>query len=228
MTSMHLRPWARAAEVLAFGLLWAGCARPAPSGASGRSDVRSQVAVYRERALQPAGVAPPSVDPAPQEVRTGSLFGRAQPVRAEQAPWNAWLDPGPRLFNDRSALLFEVRITSEAPVAWRPSDTRLELNDEDTVLRAASSSEALLHELLYWAYLEQRSGGDGDLIDRSRLAGPFRLAYVPHHSDDGVLSGLIAFPFTAAAPADTHVVAMRLTVGVTTAAGPEDLVWVFE
>ena len=147
-------------------------------------------------------------------------------MRPEDAEWNRWNDGTLRLFNNRAALLFEIRIDGPAPLTWSPTRARLELNDRRTTLVAAPSGEILLGELLFHAYLEEQWAIEGDLVDRTRGAGPFRSAYLPASAQKGALAGLVAFPFGD--NPDVHIVAMRLSLDVTAGGTDRDLVWVFD
>lgn len=186
---------------------------------------------YRSRALSPARVAPPAITFEPVEIEAGRVHATARALRPEDAPWNQWPGGGPRLFNNRAALLFELRIEAPGATAWLPEATWLELNDAETVVPAAETTEALLEELLYWAFMEERWLAGGDLVDRARGAGPFRGAYLPLHASDGVLEGVVAFPMgvePGVSLADLHVVAVRLTVGILSDDGEQQLVWVID
>jgi hypothetical protein len=178
-----------------------------------------------------ARTPPPSIDPEVRSAEDGTVRAVAAPLRPEDAPWNQWATGGARLFNDRVALLFSVRIEGTGPIRWVPAATRLEVNDAATSIGASSSGELLLGELLVNAYLEERHGLDGELVDRTRAAGPFRAEYLPLASADGVLEGVLAFPLVwdGRAIGDAHIVALRLTVGVVGERdGAATLVWVFE
>lgn len=212
-----------------------GCPRlAAPPSSADRTRVVERIAAYRADMLDNARIPPPSVDPGPRSSSDGAVSGTAAPLRPEDAPWNQWIDGGPRLFNNRAALLFDVAFTGPGPLAWDASAARLEVNDERTVIAAAPSAEVLLGELLFNAYLEEQWGVDGDLLNRTRGAGPFRAAYLPDVGEADALTGVIAFPLSASNdPSSTdrseiHVVAMRLTVPITAADGPHELVWVFD
>ena len=217
---------------LVFGLVFAGCPHPvAPAPAQDEEIVRERIAEFRARALDPARIPPPSVGAEELPAQSGPVRATARPVRPEDVDWNHWPGGGARLFNNRAALLFEVRIEGTGPIRWVPAATRLEINDAGTTIQASSSGELLLGELLVNAYLEERYGLDGGLVDRTRAAGPFRAVYLPLASADGVLDGVLAFPLVADGRAigDEHIVALRLTVGVVDETdGAATLVWVFE
>lgn len=167
---------------------------------------------------------------AEREVRDGPIVGRAQLVRAEDAEWNQWVDGGPRLFNNRAALIFRIEIEGPGPISWDPDRTRLEVNDENLVLPVASSAEALLAELLYHAFLEEQWALEGDLVNRTRGAGPYRSGYLPAIALGGDLEGLMAFPLFdgESVLSDVHVVALRLTLPIVAEDGDHELVWVFD
>jgi hypothetical protein len=178
------------------------------------------------------------VDPGPVHVAGDGVEATARLIRAEEAPWNGWVDGGPRLFNNAAALVIEVSVRAEGELAWAPDVTRLELNDERTAILAASSGELLLADLLLNAFLEERWALDGDLVDRTRAAGPFRAAYLPLVGVDGALDGVVAFPLYEGGATPTlgggeslaglHVVALRLTLGVVVDGRLRELVVVFD
>lgn len=179
---------------------------------------------FREIALEPAGLAPLGVASGPIEARGDGLVGVASLARPEAAPWNRWGPDGrPLLFNDRAALLVDVRIEAEGPIAWDPDRTRLEVNRPDQVVAPAPSAEHLLADLAWHALEQERWLLDGDLVQRTRYAGGFRDVFV--RADGAVLHGVI--PFALPDP-EVHVAALRLTVGVTVGGVPAELVWVFQ
>jgi hypothetical protein len=126
--------------------------------------------------------------------------------------------------------VFELSIEGDGPISWDPDRTRLEVNDERTVLAVAASSEVLLGELLFHAYLEEQWALEGDLVNRTRGAGPWRSAYLPAIAHGGRLAGVVAFPLFdgETVRSDLHVVALRLTLPIVAADGPHELVWVFD
>lgn len=217
--------------LLACGLLFAGCPRRgAPLAAGERDAAQERISAYRAYALEPARIPPPTVSRTEREVHDGPIVGHARIVRPEEADWNQWVDGGPRLFNNRVALLFQLEIGGPGPISWNPDDTRLEVNDERMVLPVAPSAEILLAELLFHAYLEEQWALDGDLVNRTRGAGPFRSTYLPSIDLDDDLDGVIAFPLAVGETLlyDLHVVALRLTVPIVAEDGTHDLVWVFD
>ncbi|MEQ1504899.1 MAG: hypothetical protein ABMB14_21890 [Myxococcota bacterium] len=211
-------------------VLLAGCPKVGPSTApADRDQVIARLEAYRSQSLAPARIPPPSLDEPAREADQDGVHGLARLVRSEDADWNRWIDGGPRLFNNRAAVLFDLTIEGRGTVVWDPDRTRLEVNDERTVLLASASAEGLLGELLFHAYLEEQWAVGGDLVNRTRAAGPFRAAYLPGVGD-GALSGVVAFPLGDAEHdwSELHVVALRLTVPVTDDAGRHDLVFVFD
>ena len=217
--------------LLASGLLYFSCVRHGvPVAIDERAAAQDRIASYRQYALEPARIPPPSVSRSVRELRDGSIVGRARIVRPEEAEWNQWVDGGPRLFNNRIALVFEVEVEGPGPISWDPDGTRLEVNDERTVLPVAPSAELLLGDLLFHAYLEEQWALDGDLVSRTRGAGPWRSAYLPAIAHGGLLGGVVAFPLVEGDSAlfDLHVVALRLTLPVVAEDGPHELVWVFD
>ncbi|HHO50731.1 MAG TPA: hypothetical protein ENK18_07600 [Deltaproteobacteria bacterium] len=186
---------------------------------------------YRRESLEPARVAPMSIAHDTQRIEVGAVIARARSVRPEDAAWNRWASGGVRLFNNRAAHLFEIRVVGRGPLSWVPEHTQLELNDETVIVPAAETTEAMLTDLLYMAFLEQRWSLEGDLVERARSAGPFRSAYLPLYQDEGALEGVIAFPLLGpdgSSLADLHVVAARLTVQILVDGRPTELVWVFD
>ncbi len=190
--------------------------------------------------LEPARLPPPSIHQ-PEAVATdGTLRGVARLLLAEEAPWNRWPGPTLRLFNNRAAHLFEVRVEAGGlPIRWIPERSYLELNVSGNAFRAAPTAEVLIEELLFWAFQQERALLDGDLVDRARAAGELRRVYLPLKPTTR-LEGLIAFPLTRPpwdargdnpvepAPYELHVVAMRLTIGLEVDGTPTELVWTFE
>ena len=61
------------------------------------------------------------------------------------------------------------------------------------------------------ALLQEGFGLDGDHVERTRAAGPFRAAYLPLGTAQAPLHGVIGFPLS---DPERHVVALRVTVGV--------------
>ncbi|MEQ1566995.1 MAG: hypothetical protein ABMA64_15235 [Myxococcota bacterium] len=214
-------------SMLSWGSTLCGCPRgpdlPAPAE---REEAIARIAAYRTFALAPARTPPPSLDVERVEISDGSVRATLWVVRPEAAGWNTWTDGGPRLFNNRGALLFELDVRGPGPLGWLPEGAVLEINDGRTVLGAASSAEVLLGDLLFHALLEERWAIDGDLVARTRGAGPFRGAYLPPVAD-GPLRGVVAFPLPPG-ETDLHVVALRLTLPVVAADGDHELVWVIE
>ena len=211
------------AAVLVLG----GCHRPGVPLSSGTREATSEgVAAFRAFALEPARLPPPSLEPV-SEATEGALWGRAEVLRPEEAPWNRG-PRGPVLFNDRWVWLVHLHVASSEgkPISWVADRTTLELNDPDTVLPAAPSPGDVLADLLFWALQEERAGLPGDLVARTRAAGGFRAAYLPRTGSDGVLDGVIAFP--AAEAEGTHVVAARLRVPIVHDGSTRRMEWVFQ
>lgn len=209
-----------------FLLALFACPRPPIAARNDdRTLVADEIALFRTRTLEPAKIPPPSIGILQRDLVDGSLVARASFERPEEESWNRWTAGGLRLFNNRSALLFRVEISGPGPLSWDPSATTLEVNDERTILPAAPTAEVLLADLLLHAYLEQQWALGDDLLNRTRGAGPFRMAYTPTLGAEA-LSGLIAFPLGA--QESTHIVALRLTVSVQAADGPHTLVWIFD
>lgn len=205
-----------------------GCVRGgAPAVVDPGAATADRIAAFREAALRPARLPPPSIDPEPRTAVSGPVRASARPVRAEEAEWNRWID-GPRLFNDRAALWFEVRVEGPEPLGWIPERSSVEINAPERSLAPAGSAEVLLGDLLVHALLEERLGLEGDLVERTRGAGAFRAAWLPPYGADGALAGLVAFPFDADTDPAVHVVALRLRLTVSAAGEEHALVFVFE
>jgi len=197
----------------------------------GQQEAMNKKRAYEAYALRPAGIAPPGIDTTPRRADGDGIWGMAAPIRAEEESWNQWPDGSARLFNNRMAHLFEVSLQGDGLIGWVPEDTSLELNDPSIRLISSGSPEGLLVDLLYFAKTQEDWILDGDLVARTRAAGAFRSSYMPARGS-GRIDGIIGFPISSLdAPmevADTHIVAERLTVSVTTAQGIRTLVWVFD
>src|SRR5688500_5049577 len=130
---------------LLSALSGAGCPRPvAPAPIPDEQAVRERIAEFRTRALDPACIPPPSIAAEERSAEAGTVRATARPVRPEDVYWNQWPGGGARLFNNRSALLFSMRIEGTGPIRWVPAATRLEVNDAGTTIQASSSGELLL------------------------------------------------------------------------------------
>lgn len=203
-----------------------------------RDDTRDVIEQFIRYRLQPARIAPPSVDRRSTAQATG-LSGTAELVLAEDASWNHWPGPGPRLFNNRTAHLFHLTVETppEARVRWLPEASQLELNVTGNTLAPAPNQEPLLDELVFWAFQQERAVLEGDLVERTRAAGDFRRAYMPIEGLGG-LSGLVAFPLVTTEtnapfldgmdPSELHVVSMRLTLAIEVDDVRRDLVWLLD
>ena len=100
----------------------------------------------------------------------------------------------------------------------------VELDTPDNALHAASAPDTLLTPLLSAALEQERWVLDGDLVARTRAAGPFRASYLPTGRSDH-LEGVVAFPI---GDNDVGVSQMRLTLRIEDEDGIHDLVWVYE
>lgn len=177
-----------------------------------------------EARLGPGRVAPPALVSTEAEV-DHPLTARATVMLPEDAAWDQWTGFGYRLFNNRAALLLQVRIEGTGRLTWIVEDTLVELNTPETALSPSRAPDELLVPLLQAALLQEQWHLEGDLVERTRAAGPFRSAYLPVSPQQDVLEGLIAFPLQ---DPSQQIAAMRLTVGVRTESGPVQVVWVFE
>ena len=192
---------------------------------SERADVEEELDAFRAYWLAPARVAPPTIDFEERLAEAGPVQGSALPIRAEEASWNTWSGDESRLFNNRAAHLFRVEVRGPGPLRWVPGGTSLELNVEGDGLRPAPAADDVLGPLLIWAKAQAEWTADGDLVERTRAAGPFRSAYLPLSAEDSPLEGLIAFPIDEP---DHHVVALRLTVEVEAAGVRHQLSWLYD
>jgi hypothetical protein len=187
-----------------------------------RDQAEATLEAFTVATLDPARVAPPAVPAGPHEARDGELRAVVTLIRPEDQEWNSWYGRGARLFNNGVALLLDVHIRGDGPIAWNPRRTRLAVNTEDHLLDPARSPDELLVLLMQAAMLQERHVLDGDLVARTRAAGAFRSAYLPAANGLGELSGVLAFPLD---DAEAQIVALRLTLGVDTADGPVELVF---
>ncbi len=199
----------------------------------GQRNAEESIRRYIEWALLPSRLQPPALKVREVHATNGALSGIARVIRAEDASWNQWPTAGARLFNNRVAHLVEVHIQAPNPVTWVPQETRLEVNSPNIRLPAAESPEVLLSDLSYFALEQERWVLEGDLVARTRAAGPFRGAWIAP-ADTG-LEGVIAFPLMSATledggrgRAEMHVLALRLTVTVEVAGDRRALEWVFD
>ena len=218
----------RAALKLAPLLVAIGSCAPRSRGVdpvAERIVVTEELSRFRRYWLEPARVAPPTVDFEWREATSGDVTTRIRPLRPEDAEWNQWPGDGYRLFNNRAALLFEVEIDGDPPLRWVPERSTLELNDAGTPLLAAATPDDLLVPLLRAALVQEQFGTDGDLVDRTRAAGPFRAAYLPLSASRPQVKGVIAFPLEAP---EQHVIAFRVRLRVHGADGGHDLTWLYE
>ena len=96
----------------AFGAV--GCPRPpARPTPSQQEEMADRIAAFSEHLLEPARVAPPSVEPGPMSGSDGLVTATVELVLPEDQSWNRWRDGSARLFNNRVALLFDVRVAED-------------------------------------------------------------------------------------------------------------------
>jgi len=174
--------------------------------------------------LGPAHIAPPNVAFEGQEQADEQVTVSVRPLRPEDADWNTWPGPAVRLFNNRAALLFEVEAVGRGSLKWMPEGTFLELNTEGNPLDPARTPDEVLLPLLRAALVQEEWGLDGDLVERTRAAGPFRAAYLPTEATRSPLRGVVAFPLPEP---ELHVVALRLTLAVEAPDGPHAFSFVY-
>lgn len=195
-----------------------------------QADARVALEQFIEYWLAPANIAPPTIEFSKNEVHAGRVHGTALPIRPEDAPWNQWSGRTYRLFNNRIGYFFEVKIDIDGTeeIRWLPHQTWLEVNEPGGAMRPATKADELLGPLQNAALHEIDLVLEGDLVDRTRAAGPFRAKYFPA-TGEGSLSGVIGFPHKdPSTEADRHVVGVQLMVEVEVGDEAFDLVWVFD
>ncbi|MFT7518816.1 MAG: hypothetical protein ACI9MC_000948 [Kiritimatiellia bacterium] len=194
---------------------------PAPATDVSQPD---EFQAFRKAWLAPAYVVRPTIEFTALRSDTPGLEAFATPVMPEDARWNRWPD-GSRLFNNRAAWLFEVHIEGDHRLRWMPAGTKLELNEPGDGLSPSRLPDDLIRPLLVAALEEERSFVDGDLVQRTRAAGPFRSAYMPLSEQHGTLRGLVAFPTGGAWK---HVTGLRLSVTLAVDDRPTSISWTFD
>lgn len=157
--------------------------------------------------------------------KAGDIEIQARPLRPQDAEWNRWPDGTARLFNNSAGWLVELRIDGPHGLRWLPVGTRLEINEPGAPIKPAHTPDELLQPLLIGALEQERNFLEGDLLDRTRAAGPFRAAYLPLSEHEQRLEGVIAFPTPGGPP---QARAMRLTVAVAVDDRPQELVFIWE
>ncbi len=186
-------------------LLLASClrtpSRPVPH--HGRDDALQEIRGFRRDWLEDAHLAPPTVEFEPVVIEDGPYVASAEPLLAEDATWNHWGDGSCRLFNDRAAWWFSVRVDG-APFTWDPSATELRVNGVPTSPPATAPDDFLV-PLFRAALLQENFGLAGDLVDRTRAAGPFRSAYFVRSVVFDQAEGIIGFPKEDAELQATHL-----------------------
>lgn len=209
-----------------FLVLQPGCGRrPAQIvDPTAQADVAEQLSAFERHWLGPARVAPPTVADGARKAYDQGVIGSASTLRPEAATWNQWKTSSYRLFNNRVALMFDLKLHGSGSLRWLPSDSVLVVNGQET-FPAAVAPDDLLLPLLKAALQQEANVIDGDLTERTRAAGPFRSAYLPTTPAVDTLEGVIAFPLD---DPDMHVVYMQLQVGVNTDEGPATLRFDFE
>jgi len=169
-------------------------------------------------------VVRPTIEFAPLKSEGEQLTGSATPMMPEDASWNQW-PTGARLFNNRAAWVFDVHLEGGHDLRWLPDGTKLELNEPGAGLKPSPVPDDVIRPLLVAALEEERSFIEGDLVQRTRAAGPFRQAYLPLGERHGSLRGLVAFPTGGDWE---HVTGLRLTLSVAVDGRATTLEWVFE
>lgn len=188
--------------------------------------MEAELADFVAHALSPARVAPPTIDFEPRVAHVADAVLIATPLRPEDAAWNAWPGPTSRLFNNRAALLFEVRLEPSHPIAVSPAAARVFLGPADEAgLPAAPSPDVLLLPLLRAALVEARWGLRGDLVERTRSAGAFREVWLPSGPLTSPTTGVIAFPLP---DPERHMTSVRLELELVDRSGPHRAVWTWD
>ena len=206
-------------------LLSCGKGRRGSLAAQPDPTIESDLAAFAEGWLAPVRGPLTLMTQDPVHASVGDVRASARPLRPQQAEWNRWPDGSARLFNDNAGWLIEVQVTGPHRLRWLPVGTGLELNDPGDGLRPAHTPDELLQPLLIGALEQERNFLDGDLIERTRAAGPFRAAYLPLVDQEQVLEGVIAFPVPGAPP---QARAMRLTLAVAVDDRPQQMVFVWD
>ncbi len=199
--------------VAGLGAMALSCKRPAwdVSLPADQASAQEELVAFERSWLEPARIPPPTVTLEEKEAADGAVVVRVNPLRPEDAAWNTWPGSTLRLFNNRAALLFEVTVEADGPVRWIPEATGLELNEVGNPLRPAQTADELLVPVLRAALLQEGYGLEGDYVERTRAAGPFRSAYLGLDAAPAPMHGVIGFPL---ADPDKHVVALRVTIAL--------------
>jgi hypothetical protein len=197
---------------------------PVPPGSEQREEMGRQLRDFRDYWLVPAKIAPPTVDFAAQRATAGAYVATIAPMLPEDAPWNQWHGGELRLFNNRAGYVFQLTIEGPGPVRWLPGETWLRLNGKGDRLPPAEVPDQLLAPLFGAALDQEAMLVEGDLVERTRAAGPFRAAYLPSTSSPTPLQGVLAF--TLPDP-EAQVVAFELTVGIAGPDGRQTFDWTF-
>jgi hypothetical protein len=175
--------------------------------------------------LDPAQVPPPTIAFESRTATDGTVEVTVTPIRAEDAPWNQWEGEGARLFNNRAAHLFEVSIAGRDDVRWIPEASGLELNVEGSPTPPHRHPDNLLVPLLEYARQQERWLLSGDLMARTRAAGPFRAAYMPIGVHSQTVRGVVAFPIV---DPQQLVVGLRVTLAAEDATGPHTVTFTYD
>ncbi len=216
--------------VFACLIALSGCAHhPAPASVAVDHDaLREQIIADLESTrrfyFESNAAFGPAVTLTAQTQTRGGVEVRAQAVRLEAEPWNAWPDGTARLLNDTVAFGVRVEIHGD-DVRWDPSHTELAVNTTEQVFPPALSADQVLDHLLWLARHEAELGLPPDAQLRLRNAEGLRAAYLPSVSGEAA-SGVILFP----APAGRlFAFALQLTLGVELEGGRvEEFVFLFE
>ena len=216
LTTPTFRIGARRVALLAASAL--SCAHRSLSAPTpDREEVAQELSDFEHEWLEPARVAPPTVDFEPHRVSDGPYSATLRLVLPEDARWNQWTAGSVRLFNNRAAYLFDVQVEGPGALQWLPDRTTLTLNTDERSVRAVALPDELLEPLMSAALWQERFGLPGDLVARTRAAGPFRSEYLSRGDGAGRLHGTLAFLLP---DPDRQVVDLTVVVTVMTADGP--------
>jgi hypothetical protein len=210
------------AILVGTGLAAIACPRRPTVAPPVTEDARAVLDDFARTWLAPARVAPPTIDDVAVATEQGDVRATLTPLRPEDAWWNQWSGGTARLFNNRAALLFDVVVEAPGFVVFLPDASSVRLNRDEDVIVAAANPDELLVPLLGAAMLQEREGEVGDLVERTRAAGPFRSAYLPVRSDTGRMTGVVAFPLD---DPNRHMTRVRVTLAFGTPDGRVDLSW---
>jgi hypothetical protein len=190
-----------------------------------RQSLEAGLAEFERYWLEPAHIAPPTIDFIDSTQTSGALSVTLKPLLAERQPWNQWPGYGARLFNNRAAHLFSVTVHGVGRLKWLPEQTRLHINWPNHTLEPALQADELLEPLRSMALTEQQWSASTDFTKRHRAAGAYRSVYFPLDPRTHTLAGVLAFPIVGEMG---HVVALQVDLAVQTEQGDISLSWIYD